>query len=856
MRFVYSCTEEGLSGWRVAVNAATAAGATALSLKSNLAPEGLCDALERGFPREVLTLTALHGADAADFPASAALPGDRAEIRHMVRLKQQVDVASRLGAEYFTYESRDGAGSFEKRFGHHVAVLTELGRYAGKRRVRIPVRLAALGTTSADDVRRVMLAKRANAVGWLYEPGCLDDPVAALSRAGDFILLARLQARDILDGRYDVARVIRALGAWYDGPVEIVGDYAAAVERLRSLVPEFDDLRSPSDYTKMSFPSSVGRLLIGEGTATVDPATPHVANIYGTWRLRYTVGPSGLRSGARLHIRPGHASDWPMGQTHDPQAPDYVTASVSRDGCAIRLQPKGLAAATRGVEITVEHGTLQAGDTIEVVFGDTTGGSPGFRAQTYEEGAFHLFITVDAEGDGLFREMPSPPSFPVVGGAPTRVALIAPAVVRPGETFSVLARLEDDFHNLATRGYGETLALRGEGITGLPDRLTWPEADRALHWIHGLQCDEEGVFYCFAEDGVSGVNGNSTPIKCAATGPRLFWGDIHGHSRLMDGSGTPDENFTYARDVARLDFFSLSDHVDLDDAMCERSNPEQWQCFVDGTKKYHEPGRFVTLLGFEIAQEEGDYNIYFRTDEGEWYIPATTPWELFLWIRVNRLEAFAIPHMTTYPVPTRGYDFNYYDPELMPLVEICSMHGTGEYFGGERPLQTCQPGGYVQEALARGYRLGFMGSGDGHLGKPGNMRDRYDGGLVAVFAEDLDRGPVFDALKQRRCYAATTARILVEFDVNGVPMGQELTLWTGDRFKHLRAFVAGTAVIRCIEVVKNNQLLARFDGGELTCSVSLTDEAYTNGTDYYYLRVTQEDGQMAWSSPVWVTAGG
>lgn len=866
MKLVFTPNTSDLMDWRHAADNGLAASATALSLGAPVTMQGaddeaFRDAFESGFPHDALVLNALHGTDAADFPAPDTTPGDREDIRHMVRLKLRVDLARRLGAGLFTYETAKPPVAFDERFGPSVAWLTELGLYAGKRRVRIPASMAALGALRADDVRRVMLAKHANAVGWLYEPACLDDPVAALARAGDYILLARFQARDILDGAFDVAGVVRALGAWFDGPLELVGEvaeYREAVTRLYTLVPDLDTLRSPSDYTKMSFPSSVGRLLIGEGTATIAPSTPHVADANGTWRLRYTVGPSGLGAGARLHIRPGHASDWPMGQTRDPGAPDYVTVALLGEAAAraaVTLTPKPMWAATRGVEVCVTEGRLEPGDVAEVAYGDTGGGSPGFRAQCFEEAAFHLFIAVDAEGDGLFREMPDPPHFPVVGAAPVQVALIAPAVVRPGETFSVLARLEDQYRNVSAGGYGDTLSLRGEGVTGLPDHLTWPEADRAVAWIHGLRCDEEGIFYLFGEDARSGVRGNSTPIKCSATGPRIYWGDIHGHSRLMDGSGTPDENFTYARDVAGLDFFSLADHVDVDDVMCERSNPEQWRCMVEGARRYHAPGRFVTLLGFEIAEEEGDYNIYFREGEGEWYIPATTPWELFRWIRENRYDAIAIPHMTTYPVPTRGYDFNYCDPDLMPLGEIVSMHGAGEYFGGERPLQTCQPGGYLQEALARGHRLGFIGSGDGHHGKPGNMRDRYDGGLVAVFAETLERGAVFDALKQRRCYAATTARILVEFEINRVPMGQELTLWSGERFKHVRILAAGTAPIRLVEVVKNNRVLTRLEGGELVLSSTFTDEEPTHRTEYYYLRVTQDDGQMAWSSPIWVTAG-
>jgi len=858
-------------------------------------PERFRDRFEREFPHDELAISAMSSPHPAGISRKPELPLDNPLGREIVRAKLFVALARRLRAPFANFdadwwrdagdadggEGRPGMGdfvaldkggskkaAFAANLGPVLGVLNEVGKIAGLHRVRIPVPAAVVNAHSGDEVRRFFLAKSASAVGWLFEPATFseanEDPVAALERAGDFVYYARLRAEDVIEEKYDVAAVIRALGCWYDGAISIVSDtddgadYSEAVECIHRLVPDLAELASPSDYTKMSFPSSTGRLLNGEGSATVQPDGPATAGAFGTWQVTYTVGPNGIRTGGCVNIRAGHASTWPMGQVTAPAAPNYVTASLAGEAASrakILAACTRMAAATVGVQVKVVEGELREGDEISVIFGDTSGGSPGFACQTFDEKEFKLRVEVDNEGDGLLREVPDPPCFAVVGGAPDHIKLIAPAVVRPGEEFSVLIRAEDRYLNVSTEGFDDRLALEGDGFEGLPAAFSWPDASSAIGRIEALSCPSEGIFYIRAQDGKSGAVGLGTPVKCAATGPKLFWGDIHSHSYLMDGTGTPDDNFLYARDVAGLDIYSMADHVDIDTSMCQVSHPAQWGEFVTCTKKYYEPGRFVTILGFEIAQDEGDYNVYYRTDGAPWFIPATNPWELFRWLRVNHLEAIVIPHMSSYPVETRGYDLNYYDPEFMKLAEIYSCHGGSDVFGAPRPLGTCEPGGYIFEGLAKGYRLGLMGSGDGHHGRPGNTQDRYNNGLIAVYADELTRDAVFDAMKNRRCYAATNSRILVEFEVNGVPMGQELTLWEPTRFKHISGLVGGTGEIAQIEVFKNNQPVYAVEGAGLVQEVSFTDESPTDTVDYYLLRVTQKDGEMAWSSPVWVRGG-
>ncbi|MGH9337934.1 MAG: DUF3604 domain-containing protein, partial [Vicinamibacteria bacterium] len=80
--------------------------------------------------------------------------------------------------------------------------------------------------------------------------------------------------------------------------------------------------------------------------------------------------------------------------------------------------------------------------------------------------------------------------------------------------------------------------------------------------------------------------------------PRILWGDLHGHSQLSDGTGTPEDFFLYARDVAALDVVALTDHDHWGMVFLD-ANPGLWKTIEETARRFDEPGRFVALLGYE-----------------------------------------------------------------------------------------------------------------------------------------------------------------------------------------------------------------------------------------------------------------
>jgi hypothetical protein len=300
-----------------------------------------------------------------------------------------------------------------------------------------------------------------------------------------------------------------------------------------------------------------------------------------------------------------------------------------------------------------------------------------------------------------------------------------------------------------------------------------------------------------------------------------FWGELHTHSGHSDGNGGLEDCFAIAR--SHLDFWALADHafddtvfyVPPDSESLQRRgqewrrlnvDPEVWPRIQELCRTYEAPGSFVPILAYEWTNFRfGHHNVYYLHYDQPIRMPATLP-ELYESLR--GVDALVIPHHTGYPPGMCGKDWDYHDEELTPFVEIYSLHGSSEEPGGIRPLLTTgswmgpgSSGGSVQEALARGYRLGIMASSDAHGDHPG----AYDLGLIAAYARELTRPALWQAFTQKRVYGVTGDRIALDFTLNGHPMGSVVSHTAGTRAIEIDA-VAWDKVER-LDVLKNNTLL-------------------------------------------------
>lgn len=364
----------------------------------------------------------------------------------------------------------------------------------------------------------------------------------------------------------------------------------------------------------------------------------------------------------------------------------------------------------------------------------------------------------------------------------------------------------------------------------------------------------------------------------------IYFGDLHAHSVYGDGVGDIDEIYHRYRDAYGYHFACITEHDFLDGI--ELSDSEYAMIQNYGERLY-QPGEFVTFAAYEwtspaIAEHtlpgqkvgEGHKNVYYSGPEGPIfrYGEEKSSSGAKLLNRLKGNKALVIPHHTGWS----GIRWEDHDENLQRLIEVCSIHGRFE-FPGNKPIgyrrDHVHLGEFVMDGLNRGYKLGFVGGSDSHGTKwhhteledrdshvpagtqVGWKRDAYRGGMTAIIASRLSREDLFDALYNRQCYATSGEPIILDFRVNDRMMGSEISTTSPPE---IQVMVRGTAPLRAVEIIKSGQQLTgvKMDPGEGVekLTFSIRDPMIIQGeSHYYYLRVTQEDGNMAWSSPIWVT---
>ena len=341
----------------------------------------------------------------------------------------------------------------------------------------------------------------------------------------------------------------------------------------------------------------------------------------------------------------------------------------------------------------------------------------------------------------------------------------------------------------------------------------------------------------------------------------LYFGDIHVHSNFSPCrpriSGTLEENYQWAREDG-WDFVAIADHdTFMSDAMWEQS--------IEACQKHNDPGSFATIFAYEWTSFFfGQMNAYSRSPDLALYrctdYAYDSPPKLWAALREAGVPAFTVYHHMAASGWATTWDYD--DPEMLPLIEVYSIWRSSETPEGHvsrsrKKLAGCT----ARDALAKGLRVGFIGGGDTHQHRPGER------GIAGVYAPECTREAIWEALKAKRCYATTGVKIELEFSVAGVGMGGQRTFtpYTQDTIfpARVEARVKGTAPIRKIEVIENGEVLycqhENFGLREVELTFDVENlvrkynaSALSNPSRHYYLRVTQEDGNMAWSSPVYL----
>jgi hypothetical protein len=314
-----------------------------------------------------------------------------------------------------------------------------------------------------------------------------------------------------------------------------------------------------------------------------------------------------------------------------------------------------------------------------------------------------------------------------------------------------------------------------------------------------------------------------------------------------------NDQFRYSIDPGGLDWIGCCDH---DNGMNGLGREYTWWITQKLTDIYYNPGAFVPMFMYErsVAFPEGHRNVIFaqRGIRTLPRLPKTAanedvhaPDTLMLYRYLKQYNGIVASH--TSGTLSMGTDWRDNDPVSEPVVEIYQgdrqnyempgaprSNSAGDSIGGFTPK------GWVSLALEKGYKLSFEASSD-HVSTHMSYAN--------VLAKDTSRQAVLDGFKARHVYAATD-NIIADFRAGSHIMGDAFTASSAPDFK---VKLQGTGNFTKVYVIKNNKFVYTLNPGKRDVEFTWRDTEAGKGTSYYYVRGEQEDGNIVWVSPMWVT---
>jgi len=571
-----------------------------------------------------------------------------------------------------------------------------------------------------------------------------------------------------------------------------------------------------------------------------------VAGMPGKWTIVFEAGEHGVAEDGGVYLQVSPFWGWSTPQTDAPQMAGYT--EVSCDARGVELEPVTIDQQLLAVHLRGRG--LEAGEQLRFVYHG--------QADRFAESDSRFWIAVDGDGDGVRKVIEDSPGVVVRAGPTTRLHLVLPTTAEPGEVVRLSIAMMDARGNVGSRELGEIFfdlpeGLKLRGGVGIHDGTGGVD----------VEVEKPGLYRVKASFAM--VEGESNPMLARKGAPSVLWGDLQIHTGLSDGTGILEEVWRYARNAAALDFACITDH-DRWGLMFLDEHPEMWEEMKQAANERNEPGRFTTFLGFEWTNwVYGHRHVVYGGDDGALYSSFDERYDHpeELWAALEGQDAITIAHHSAGgPVPI---DWGIApDPVLEPVTEVVSVHGSSEAADSPGGIYRPVDGNYVRDALDRGYRLGFLGSTDGHDGHPGlSQLAGANGGLVAVFAEQNTREAIFEALRARRVYATNGERMLLRYSLGGVEMGGIVP--AGEEELTLRCRVVGTEPIERVDVIYGGRYQHPETGEERLLGV-VADSIPADGKgvfffegevpglaagEYVYLRVVQQGRGVAWSSPVW-----
>ena len=352
-----------------------------------------------------------------------------------------------------------------------------------------------------------------------------------------------------------------------------------------------------------------------------------------------------------------------------------------------------------------------------------------------------------------------------------------------------------------------------------------------------------------------------------------YFGQLHSHTQYSDGAGSLESALAYIKalpDNANVDFVAFTDHSNYFDKS-GTANPEGalydmslasvasqnlWNEYKNAVAAFNteNAGSMVAIAGFEMTWSGGPGHINTFNTPGIVSRNNTTlnnktkDAGLQAYYKLlSQTEGVDSISQFNHPGTTFGnfIDFGYWDAVVdtrMYMVEV--GNGEGQIgAGGYYPSYEQ----YIM-ALDKGWHVAPTNNQDNHKGRWGNANDARD----VILTDDFSESGIYAALRARRMYATEDKNLELDYTVNGNMMGSIIDVPEKLNFEISFNDPDRTDSIAKVELVVNSGKVAYTwdSAADLTkgsVSVELAPE-YT----YYFVRVTEGDGDLAVTAPVWV----
>ncbi len=326
----------------------------------------------------------------------------------------------------------------------------------------------------------------------------------------------------------------------------------------------------------------------------------------------------------------------------------------------------------------------------------------------------------------------------------------------------------------------------------------------------------------------------------------MYYGHLHNHTGVSDGTGTPDQAYLYARDNAHLDFFSLSEHSEM-------MTSTEWTTVKNAANKYNADGVFTTFYGFEWSSVTYGHVSVINTSDYCSYLSSSTDnfTELLSWVNArNGIAFFNHPGWAWWAFQEFNHLTNAPSNKFVGMELWNDVDGFSKYYYNDGFYSNDGGKNYFDEALARGWKIGAAGSDDNHESTWGTRTPWR----VGVLANALTRTDILNALIARRFFSTLDKNLSLSLKVNGAEMGS--TVLGGNLTIEINAKDEDNESFTKVILMKNGAVAETINLNPWANNITIIRSLTGVDKDYFYVKVTQADGGEAISSPVFIEGTG